>query len=76
MRHIHLSYTLRDGTRGHLPCIAATSADAVLQALQRFGDDLRACSARPGAARPATTPLTTTTPHGAAACAPSSLTPV
>jgi hypothetical protein len=48
MRAVTLHYTLRNGHRGTLVCIARSSADAILQALDVFGAQLRACSARPG----------------------------
>jgi len=48
MRAITLHYTLRNGASGTLLCLARSSADAILQALDTFGDQLRVCSARPG----------------------------
>lgn len=46
MRPFLASYQLRDGTRGVLPVLARSSCDAILAALDSFGEALRACSAR------------------------------
>lgn len=40
-------YTLRNGTRGTLHVIAASSCDAVVVTMHTFGGNLRTCSARP-----------------------------
>lgn len=45
-RTVALRYVLRDGTRGTLHCLAASTADAVLLALATWGAALRTCSAR------------------------------
>lgn len=42
------AYTLRNGTRGVLSVIAHKSCDAILMAIDTFGDQLRTCSARRG----------------------------
>lgn len=39
-------YTLRDGARGVLHVIAACSCDAVITAIDTFGEQLRTCSVR------------------------------
>ncbi len=46
MRAVTVRYTLRNGHRGSLLCVAASTADAILQVLQIFGAQLRTCSAR------------------------------
>jgi hypothetical protein len=43
-----LRYTLRNGTRGVLTMLCDSSTGAIVQAIDLFGDQLRACSARPG----------------------------
>ena len=43
-------YTLRTGQRGVLHLIAASSAEAVIAALDALGDALRTCSVRPSPA--------------------------
>lgn len=45
MRAITLRYTLRNGHRGTLLCLACSTVGAVLQAIDAFGDQLRSCSA-------------------------------
>lgn len=45
MRAITLRYTLRNGHRGTLLCVACSTVGAVLQAIDVFGDQLRTCSA-------------------------------
>ena len=40
-------YTLRNGARGVLHIIAASSCDAVVTAIDLFGTALRTCSVRP-----------------------------
>ena len=47
MRAITLTYTLRNGHRGVLLCVASNAAGAVVLALDLFGQQLRTCSARP-----------------------------
>jgi hypothetical protein len=46
MRMIMLRYTLRNGAGGMLPCLCASTADAILWAIGHFGDTLRTCSAQ------------------------------
>lgn len=43
-----LRYTLRNGTRGVLTMLSDSSASAIVQAMDLFGEQLRTCSARPG----------------------------
>ena len=47
MRVITLAYTLRNGHRGTLTCVARNTAAAVVLALDVFGETLRSASARP-----------------------------
>lgn len=47
MRTFLARYTLRNGARGVLHVIALCSCDAVLRAIDTFGDQLRTCSVRP-----------------------------
>lgn len=46
MRAITLTYTLRNGHRGTLVCVASSTAAAILIALDVFGPSLRTCGAR------------------------------
>jgi hypothetical protein len=46
LRLITVQYTLRNGARGTLPCIAHHTADAICMALDTYGEQLRTCSAR------------------------------
>lgn len=46
MRMIELRYTLRGGSRGRLMCMSRSTTDAVVIALELWGDALRTCSAR------------------------------
>lgn len=46
MRAVIVAYTLRDGTRGRLHMLSRSTADAVLRALELFGERLRAASVR------------------------------
>ncbi len=41
------SYRLHDGMRGRLHILAATSCDAVIAAIDAFGEQLKTCSVRP-----------------------------
>lgn len=41
------NYRLRDGQRGRLHILAASSCDAVIAAIDAFGEQLKACSVRP-----------------------------
>ena len=45
------AYTLRNGTRGMLHVIARNTCDAIVCAIDAFGEQLRTCSARPAAPR-------------------------
>lgn len=54
MRAITLHYTLRNGHRGTVLCVARSTAGAIVQALEIFGEQLRTCSARPAATSGAT----------------------
>ncbi len=47
MKLYRATYTLRSGARGVLHVIAACSCDAIVAAIDAFGDALRTCSARP-----------------------------
>jgi len=47
MRAYLASYVLRNGQRGELTLIAASSCAAIVQAIDHFGELLRTCSARP-----------------------------
>lgn len=47
MKLYRTAYTLRNGARGVLHVIAACSCDAIVTAMDTFGDALRTCSARP-----------------------------
>ena len=49
MRLITLAYTLRNGHRGTLTCLAASTTAAILVAIDTFGASLRSASARSGA---------------------------
>lgn len=40
-------YTLRDGSRGTLAIVAASSCDAIVCVIDTFGGELRSCAARP-----------------------------
>lgn len=46
-RNFVARYTLQDGTQGVLRVIAHCSCDALVIAIDTFGDQLRTCSARP-----------------------------
>ncbi len=46
MRHITLTYRLANGHRGQLSLIARSTACAIIQACEMFGDALRGCSAK------------------------------
>lgn len=46
MRAITVAYTLRNGIKGTMPCLARCTADAITMALDAFGTTLRTCSAR------------------------------
>ena len=46
MRHITLTYRLRNGHKGTLSLIARSTCGAIIQAIGLFGDDLRGCSAK------------------------------
>lgn len=46
MRHITLSYQLKNGHRGTLDLIARGTCAAVIQAMDLFGASLHRCSAR------------------------------
>jgi hypothetical protein len=46
VRLILITYTLRNGARGTLHCIASSTTEAVLLALDTFGNSLRTCAAR------------------------------
>lgn len=46
MRIILITYTLRNGARGTLHCIASSTTDALVIALDMFGAALRTCAAR------------------------------
>lgn len=45
LRLILLRYTLRNGARGTLHCIASSTSAALVQLLDQFGADVRCCSA-------------------------------
>ena len=47
MRTFLARYTLRNGARGVLHVIAACSCDAVVTAIDTFGEQLRTCSVKP-----------------------------
>lgn len=47
MRRFIATYTLADGTRGRLDVLARSSCEAVVAAIDAFGEALRLCSARP-----------------------------
>ncbi len=46
MRAVIVTYTLRSGQRGRLNCMAPTTSDALLLAINTFGEALRTASAR------------------------------
>jgi len=46
-RHFLAAYKLRNGARGTLDVLAASSCDAIVVALDLFGDALQMASARP-----------------------------
>jgi hypothetical protein len=46
MKHYLARYTLRNGARGVLHVVAACSCDAVITAIETFGEALRTCSVR------------------------------
>lgn len=46
MRAITLLYTLRNGHRGTLTCVASSTTGAILIALAIFGAQMRTCSAK------------------------------
>lgn len=48
LRLITVRYTLRNGARGTLPCLAQRTADAICMAIDTYGQQLRTCSARAG----------------------------
>lgn len=52
MHLITLAYTLRNGHRGTLTCLAASTTAAILVALDTFGDSLRTASARTAGRQP------------------------
>ena len=47
MKRYVARYTLRNGARGVLHVIARSSCDAVITAIDTFGERLRTCSVRP-----------------------------
>lgn len=48
MRLITLAYTLRNGHRGTLTCVASSTTAAILMAIDTFGASLRTASACSG----------------------------